>query len=123
MGIKFISDEEKRRFLRLHKRAHLLTKFAHVETLEELYLYNGIHTLMSNGGIEEFLTKSAPTYPRMTVEFLCTLHTHETEPPTISFRLFNKSYSLSYQEVGEAFGWTFPTRPWVQPEDGVLVQF
>ena len=78
---------------------------------------------MSNRGLEGFLTKSALTHPRMTVEFLCTLQNHETEPPTISFRLFNKSYSLSYQEIGEAFGWKFPTRPWVQPEDGVLVQF
>ena len=121
MGIRFHYDEEKHRFLRLHNRAHLLTKFAHVKTLEELYLYNGINTLMTNGGLEGFLTKSALTYPRMTVEFLCTLQSHETEPQTISFRLFNNSYSLSYQEIGEAFGWKFPTQPWAQPEDGVLV--
>ena len=123
MGIRFNSDEEKHRFLRLHNRAHLLTKFAHVETLEELYLYNGVNTLMTNGGLEGFLTKSAFTYPRMIVEFLCTLQSHETDPPTISFRLFNKSHSLTYQEIGEAFGWKFPTQPWAQPEDGVLMQF
>ena len=123
MGIKLVTDDQKLRFSHLHKRTHLVTKFADTGILKQLCLINGIRTMLRSGGLENFLTKAAQTYPRLTIEFLCTLEDNETEVPYISFRLFNRPYTLTYAEIADAFGWEIPAEECNVPDDGTLVRF
>ena len=68
-----LSSEQKKKWNELEGRDILSTKFFDVSTLRVLGFEPTVCQLLEKGGLNEFVTKNAPTYPSLVREFLCTL--------------------------------------------------
>ncbi|XP_021769889.1 uncharacterized protein LOC110734151 [Chenopodium quinoa] len=106
MGVR-LHSKEKGVWTKLQqpRRTVQCTKFFDLEALQELEMEEGVRLLLRNVGLENFMTKCAPTYVRYTYEFLSTLTKGREQ---ISFNLNNRNYVMSYDDLRMAFGWDAP---------------
>ena len=72
MGLQNIdkSAQERWRNLVQSGRSIQSSRFCHLQTLRNIGLEDSVRTLMRKVGLEGLLEKNAPTYARMTLEFL-----------------------------------------------------
>ncbi|XP_074309728.1 uncharacterized protein LOC141644155 [Silene latifolia] len=112
--------------LTLDKREVLVSKFFDRDALEKLGVLEAVEVLLSRGGLRGFLDKTAPTYRRLTLEFLSTLEkVGDDEFESIRFQLLNQTHVMTYGELRTAFG-VAPREneeAWVSPSDATVADF
>ena len=110
MGLHGLNSVQLQRWEGLASRGIVQTHFFDVPTLQALELFDCTQSLFENGGLGEFLEKSALTYPRYLLEFLSTL---EQENESITCRLNDVERALSFEELRVIFGVSkIPTEGW-----------
>ena len=71
--------------------------------------------------------KNTKVFPRLTYEFLSTLERHSSSRghaySYITFNAFNYTYSMTYPQIAEAFGWELSTEEYQTPSKGAYVLF
>lgn len=91
------------------------------KSLKSLGIYEDVKYLFDNIGWFDFLTFVPPTVRRLTLEFFSSagtkMLTHEEDviEEFLMFRLLNRDYQLSFNEINEIFG--FPTDSHLGPDD------
>ena len=107
----FEKPEHRKRYEALAKRKLLPTRYICNETLDKLGLREEIHRMFGNLGMLEFMQFEAPTFEKITLEFLSTVefklrrrwNGSETEYyGDLVFQLFGEEHTMSLQEVGAA---------------------
>ena len=97
-GIKFTVQEHWDRFESLSSRKLYSTRFYDRDTTTLLGIDDDVRMLARNLGLELFIDLKAPTYARLTYEFLSLLEVQEdgddNECPTLTFQVFNEDYSI-----------------------------
>lgn len=108
-GILFEQPDHQERYVILSKRKHIPTRYMCDATLDELGLKEGVHRMFHNIGMLEFVQFEAPTFARITLEFLSTVEFKMRRRWTgsemefygqITFRLFDEDHELSVEELG-----------------------
>ena len=115
---------QKKKWAALSSRKFVRTIFFHEPTLQSLGMAHSARKLLVNGGIGDFIGKSAPTYPSLVKEFLATI---VYRPTDILFRLQGREYEMSKEQLAHIFGVTAaPTIGWIDVSKGLIegpVQF
>src|SRR3954462_9009047 len=98
MGIRFKRESHHDRFDRIKNREVKATKWACPVTLNQLGISNDFNLLCNRVCLQTFVFHDAPTYRRLTIEFLSSLQStvkalHEKDK--ISFQLMNNNYYLT----------------------------
>ena len=111
-GIEFTKREHWDNFYNLSPRKLFSTRFYDRETTTLLGIDEDVRMLARNLGLEAFIDLNAPTFARITFEFLASLEVHEDEhgdsPPTLSFQVFNNDHSIPLSFLNEAFHFPKP---------------
>ena len=92
-GLIFVNDAQKLKYESLSVRMTSEQKFLHMESLQNLGLYEDMQTLLGNFGLLHFVGRKCVTFDRLTLEFLSSLRvewnrTYRGEIVDISFRMF-----------------------------------
>src|SRR3954470_21467021 len=98
MGIRFKNGSHRERFDKNKNREVKATKWACPITVNQLGISDDFNLLCNRVGLQNFVFHDAPTYRRLTIEFLSSLKNtvkawHGED--RISSRLMNNNYSLS----------------------------
>ena len=108
-GILFEDPDHQRKYVRLVKRKLIPARYICNETLDNLGLRMEVHRMFHTLGMLEFMQFEAPTFERITFEFLSSLDfqlrhrwtgSDEEYFGTLKFRLFDNDHSLSVEELG-----------------------
>jgi len=68
-----VNDAQKLKYESLSVRMTSEQKFLHVESLQNLGLYEDMQTLLENLGLLHFVERKCATFDRLTLEFLSSL--------------------------------------------------
>ncbi|XP_058741312.1 uncharacterized protein LOC131613680 [Vicia villosa] len=110
-GITFRKDTQREKYNALLRRKILPTRYVCDTTTESLGIRTEIHRMFHALGLLRLMQFEAPTFERLTYEFLSTLEfemklrTNRLEPEhygTLKFRMFDIDHELSLEEFGQA---------------------
>jgi hypothetical protein len=108
-GILFDKQEHQERYAILAKRKLIPTRYMCDATLDELGLKEEVHRMFHTIGMLEYMQFEAPTFARITLEFLSTVEFKMRRRWTgselefygqITFRMFDEDHELSVAELG-----------------------
>lgn len=108
-GILFEEPDHHDRYVILAQRKLIPTRYMCDATLDELGLKEEVHCMFHNIGMLEFIQFEAPTFARITLEFLSTVEFKMRRRWTgsemefygqLTFRLFDEDHELSVEELG-----------------------
>lgn len=107
MGIRFKNEAHRDHFNKIKNREIKATKWACHVTLNQLGISDDFNLLCNRVGLQTFVFHDAPTYCRLTIEFLSSLQStikawHGKDK--ISLRLMKNNYSLTLDEWCSCFG-------------------
>lgn len=106
MGLTKLTSQQKEFFNTVTQRGLRQTKFPSIRILKALGLDQPVKFLLGRVGLEGLLQKEAPTYDRLTYEFLSTLSKDEDDSGKfITFHVNDQPFKMSYDDVRDAFGW------------------
>ena len=99
-GLIFVNDAQKLKYKSLSVRMTSELKFLHVESLQNLGIYEDMQTLLGNLLLLHFIERKCVTFDWLTWEFLSSLRvewngTYRGEIVDISFRMFNNDHCIS----------------------------
>uniref|UniRef100_A0A803NES9 Arabidopsis retrotransposon Orf1 C-terminal domain-containing protein n=1 Tax=Chenopodium quinoa TaxID=63459 RepID=A0A803NES9_CHEQI len=106
---------------RISRRRVRPTKFYDEGVAEALGIGDDVRMLFEGCGLGNWLDLSAPTYKRLTLEFLSTLQVqrdNNRSPHRLTFQLMNTQHNLNIKRVNQAFGW--PINGTIGPKDRPL---
>ena len=107
--IIFIKPEHRHRYAAHLKRKLIPTRYICTDTLDHLGLTTEVHRMFHSVGMLEFMQFEAPTFERITLEFLSTVEfrlkhrwtgTEREYYGTLTFRLFNNEHELTVDQLG-----------------------
>src|SRR3954469_6020550 len=100
MGIQFKNELQRDCFNKIKNREVKTTKWDCPIILNQLGISNDFNLFCNRVGLQNFVFQDAPTYHRLTLEFLSSLKsTVKTwQGEDISFQLMNNNYTLSLDE-------------------------
>ena len=104
-GIEFTEQRSWDFFEVLSKRTIKPTKFFHRESVRSLGVEAQVDKLLKGLGWEEFAKMSAPTYKRVTLEFLSSARKNFVEDEDgdkvveLSFQIFGRQYKLNNNQI------------------------
>src|SRR4051812_6737245 len=110
-GITFRLDTHRQRYNAYLRRKNLPIRYVCDTTTDCLGITTEIHRMFHALGLLRLIQFEAPTFERLTYEFLSTfefemkLRTNRVEPEhyeTLKFRMFDMDHVLSVEEFGEA---------------------
>lgn len=106
--LKFVENQEGK-FDILSGLGIVATKYLDLQMLDELGLKDDAKFMFENIGWSKFMKIDYPSYTRITLEFLSSLHTEILSGPNceggvIEFRMFNNSHKLNLAEFNTCFG-------------------
>ena len=102
-----LHGSEKDYALMVEERDFVTTKFFDDWALNELGLDGPVYGMLAHGGLADFGTRTAKSYPLMTKEFLATLKVHRDDAGTvrtITFRFRNNTLSFDREDMASCFG-------------------
>jgi len=109
-----VNDAQKLKYESLSVRMTREQKFLHVDSLQNLGIYEDMLTLLGNLGLLHFVGRKCVTFDRLTLEFLSCLRvewngTYRGEIVAISFRMFNTNDRMSLKGFNNSLH--FPNHP------------
>ena len=66
---------------------------------------------------------AADVYPRLTLEFLATLTSHESSEGRYCFNALKTIYTMSYLDIARAFNWVLRNDKYVIPTERDIMSF
>ncbi|KAL4554781.1 hypothetical protein LXL04_037386 [Taraxacum kok-saghyz] len=87
----------------LHNRDTYPTRFYHEDTMNRLFAHSHLQRMFRNIGWENFLNRTARSYPLLTLEFLCT-YAYNVEQRWLTFDLLGQNHMLTFDQVNDAMG-------------------
>ena len=108
-GIEFAEQRSWDFFELLSKRTIKPTKFFHRDSVRKLGVEAEVDKLIKGLGWEEFAKMSAPTYKRLTLEFLSSARKNLVEDEDgdsvveLSFQVFGRQYKLNHNQINALF--------------------
>ncbi|KAI3737147.1 hypothetical protein L2E82_27142 [Cichorium intybus] len=99
--VVFETDQQRSRFQNFLQRQFVSQKFAHPDSLRDMFVFDGVQTLFNNIGWTNILNIHAPSYTRPPQEILSSLNYADD---ILSFRLNNHTYRIHADQISELVG-------------------
>ncbi|KAI3508914.1 hypothetical protein L1887_23935 [Cichorium endivia] len=99
--VQFVDQQHRTRFDNFAGRSIAVQKFAHIDSLRDLHILDGVQMMFQHIGWGRLITLHAPSYDLSSREILSSL---VFENDMLSFRLVNRDFHIHVDEIADLIG-------------------